>query len=56
MANKLRLSGEVCDNEEPVENWECERSKKFESIQDNSNPFVKDPCVEKEGLRHNFGI
>jgi deoxyribonuclease-1 len=34
------------DKEDPVDDWECERSKKIEGIQRNENPFVKKACVE----------
>lgn len=32
--------------EDPVDPWECKRSKKIERIQKNENPFVKKACVE----------
>jgi len=36
------------DKEDPVDDWECERSKRIEGIQRNENPFVKKVCVEAE--------
>ena len=35
------------DKEDPVDDWECERSKRIEGIQRNENPFVKGECVEE---------
>jgi deoxyribonuclease-1 len=37
------------DKMDPVDAWECERTKRIETIQKNENPFVKKACVE-EGL------
>jgi len=37
---------EAWDKEDPVDDWECERSKRTEDIQRNENPFVKKVCVE----------
>ncbi len=34
------------DKEDPVDDWECERSKRIEGSQRNENPFVKKVCVE----------
>ena len=34
------------DKEDPVDNWECERSKRIEGIQRKANPFVRKVCVE----------
>lgn len=31
----------------PVTSWECNRTKKIESLQGNENEFVKKPCQEK---------
>ena len=35
------------DEEDPVDEWECERCRRIEGIQGNENPFVKGRCVEK---------
>ena len=37
------------DNQDPVDEWECERARRIEGIQKNENPFVKKACVA-EGL------
>ena len=37
------------DQEDPVDEWECQRAKRIEEIQKNENPFVKKACVA-EGL------
>jgi len=31
--------------EDPVDEWECQRAKRIEEIQKNENPFVKKDCV-----------
>lgn len=31
----------------PVTPWECTRAKRIEEIQGNTNPFVKEPCIEQ---------
>lgn len=31
----------------PVDEWECTRAKRIESIQGNENIFVKNMCIEK---------
>jgi deoxyribonuclease-1 len=33
------------DQEDPVDEWECQRAKRIEEIQKNENPFVKKACV-----------
>lgn len=35
------------DKHYPVEKWECVRAKRIERIQGNENPFVKQPCLDK---------
>lgn len=35
------------DKKDPVDEWECERCKKIEGLQGNTNPFVKKPCQDK---------
>lgn len=47
ISKKNRKLFEAWDKEDPVDYWECERSKRIESIQGNANPFVKNVCVEK---------
>jgi deoxyribonuclease-1 len=37
---------EAWDIEDPIDDWECERTKRIEGIQRNQNPFVKKACVE----------
>ncbi len=37
---------EAWDKEDPVDDWECERSKRIEGIQRNGNPFVKKICIK----------
>ena len=32
---------------DPVDEWECERCRKIEGLQGNTNSFVKNPCLEK---------
>ena len=49
ISRKNKKLFEAWDNEDPVDNWECERSRRIESIQGNPNPFVKKVCVQ-EGL------
>ena len=34
------------DEEDPVDDWECQRSGRIEKIQGNENPFVKEACIE----------
>jgi deoxyribonuclease-1 len=46
ISNKNRKLFEAWDNEDPIDNWECERCKRIESIPGNPNPFVKHVCVE----------
>ena len=36
---------EVWDQQDPVDQWECQRSKRIEAIQKNENPFVKKACL-----------
>lgn len=36
----------VWSNENPVNSWECTRSKRIESIQKNPNLAVKKPCID----------
>lgn len=37
---------QVWDMEDPVDEWECERSMRIERIQDNVNPYVEERCRE----------
>ncbi len=37
---------EAWDKDDPIDDWECERSKRIEGIQRNDNPFVRKVCVE----------
>lgn len=34
------------DEEDPVDDWECQRCRRIEKIQGNENPFVKEACIE----------
>ena len=34
------------DEEDPVDEWECERGRRIEGIQGNENPFVRKACEE----------
>ena len=36
---------ELWNHHDPVDAWECERDKRIEASQGNSNPFVSDHCV-----------
>jgi deoxyribonuclease-1 len=46
ISKKNRKLFEAWDKEDPVDDWECERSIRIEGIQRNDNPFVKKLCVE----------
>ena len=37
------------DKQDPIDEWECEKTRRIEAIQKNENPFVKKACVA-EGL------
>ncbi|MFP4032136.1 MAG: endonuclease I family protein [Desulfococcaceae bacterium] len=41
---QLMKSWEAAD---PVDDWECTRSRRIEAIQGNENPFVKAPCRDR---------
>jgi len=47
ISNKNRKLFQAWDREDPVDEWECARSKTVEKLQDNENPFVRKPCREK---------
>lgn len=36
------------DQEDPIDEWECQRARRIEEIQKNENPFVKKACVAGE--------
>lgn len=36
------------DKNHPVTKWECDRAKKIEALQGNSNEFVKSPCQKMQ--------
>ncbi len=46
ISKKNRKLFAAWDKEDPVDDWECERSKRIEGIQGNENSFVKKACVE----------
>ncbi|MFP4309551.1 MAG: endonuclease I family protein [Desulfococcaceae bacterium] len=41
---QLMKSWEAAD---PVDDWECKRSRRIEAIQGNENPFVEAPCRDR---------
>jgi deoxyribonuclease I len=47
ISKKNRKLFKAWDKGDPVDQWECERSKRIEGIQGNENRFVKDVCIEK---------
>ncbi|MBO7484010.1 MAG: endonuclease [Alphaproteobacteria bacterium] len=49
MSDSQKKMFEAWDKAHPVDAWECERARRIEKLQGNSNPFVKELC-EKEGL------
>ena len=49
ISNKNQKLFNAWDKEDPVDAWECERSKRVEALQGNDNPFVKNACQE-EGM------
>ncbi|MBE0597579.1 MAG: endonuclease [Desulfuromonadales bacterium] len=46
VSNKNRKLFQAWDKADPVDWWECKRSKRVEMLQGNANPFVKDRCQE----------
>ena len=49
MSDKERKMFQQWDQADPVDRWECERSKRIEHFQGNPNVFVRDSC-RKSGL------
>ena len=47
ISKKNRKLFKAWDKEDPVDAWECERSKRIEKIQGNENRFVKKECQLK---------
>ncbi|QTA89319.1 endonuclease [Desulfonema magnum] len=47
MSEAEKREFQMWDKEDPVDEWECERCKKIESLQGNINSFVKKPCQKK---------
>ena len=47
ISKKNRKLFQAWDKEDPVDAWECERSRRIEGIQKNENPFMKKACAEK---------
>ena len=47
ISRKNKKLFEAWDREDPVDEWECERSKRIERIQGNENPVVKERCAER---------
>ena len=46
ISKKNRKLFQAWDTIDPVDEWECERGRRIETIQGNENPFVKEACVE----------
>lgn len=46
VSNKNRKLYQVWNTADPVDEWECKRSKKVEALQGNKNPFVKSACQD----------
>jgi deoxyribonuclease-1 len=46
-SKKNRKLFNAWDRQDPVDAWECQRTKRIENIQGNTNPFVRPACVEK---------
>ncbi len=44
ISDKMKKTLQIWDKKHPVEEWECERAKRIEAIQGNTNKFVKEPC------------
>lgn len=44
ISNKNRKLFQAWDRGDPVDAWECQRSKRVEMLQGNANPFVKNSC------------
>ncbi|UCF86254.1 MAG: endonuclease [Desulfobacteraceae bacterium] len=44
-SQKNRKLYEAWDTQDPVDVWECIRSKRIVNIQGNENSFVKEACV-----------
>jgi len=45
VSTKNKRLFQAWDKKDPVDNWECERSKRIERIQGNSNQYVKRACI-----------
>ena len=45
IAEEDRKLFKVWDQEDPIDEWECERARRIEGIQKNENPFVKKACI-----------
>lgn len=45
VSSKNKRLFQTWDKQDPVDDWECERCKKIERIQGNSNSFVKNKCI-----------
>jgi len=46
VSSKNRKLFEVWDRKDPVDEWECERSRRVERVQGNPNTFVKEACKD----------
>ena len=49
MSDAQRKMMVAWDKLHPVDGWECERARRIEKLQGNTNRFVKEAC-EKAGL------
>ena len=47
ISKKNRKLFKAWNKGDPVDEWECERSRRIEGIQGNENSFVKKACVER---------
>ena len=46
MSRQQRQLMDSWDKMYPVDQWECTRAKRIETLQGNRNPFVEGPCKE----------
>ena len=47
LSRQQRRLFEAWSNMYPVDEWECTRAKRIESMQGNESIFVKNMCIEK---------
>jgi len=47
ISNKNKKLFSAWNQSDPVDDWECQRSKLIEQVQGNKNPFVKDQCEKR---------